>query len=91
VVDAPTLSHFGGTDVPRKNAKSVADAKAPKRKRVNYRIDDEAYEVLAVHSLKARVRPGKFLSELIKTHCKEWNIHALPTKGDAIKLAEAAA
>jgi hypothetical protein len=79
---------MGGIDVPRKNTKPVADAAAPKRKRVNVRIDDEAHEVLMVHCLKAGLRPGKFLSGLIKNHCKEWNIHALPKGGgEPVKLA----
>jgi hypothetical protein len=51
-------------------------AGAPQTVRVNLRIDDDAHQRLLIHSVMTGAAPRKILSDLCRTHLRDWKVSA---------------
>lgn len=68
--------------------KSVSDAEAADRQRLNIRLTPEDYRRLGVHALYMGVTPGALVGKLIREHLREFRVQ-VNIKGPGASLVSA--
>jgi hypothetical protein len=66
----------GTKTMPTTKRRGVNDASDNGAQRLNVRIDPGAYQRLMIHCVMSGMQPGKFLENLINSHCREWRVQA---------------
>jgi hypothetical protein len=59
--------------MPATKRRGVTDVES---QRLNVRLDPAAYQRLMIHCVMGGIQPGKFIENLINTHCRDWRVQA---------------
>jgi hypothetical protein len=68
----------GRRATPAKRASGKKATKAAPKRAVKLMLEDEVYEVLAVHGIRRKLNLSALVSALVREHLTDWSVHARP-------------